>query len=168
MSTHATRVRALKALEKANGRLSPEDVVNAARNRRHPLHDDFEWDDAEAANRFRITQAALIIRSVRITVTTGVHKLGVSVPIYTRDFTVDTPHGYRDIMKLREDEDDEAKRAVVVAAMQRVVNAVKSAKSLAVVLDFVEDLDKIDDLARSIMSRIDGDELDSRSLEGRA
>lgn len=58
---------ALDALSKQHGgKLSPRDVVDAARNKAHPLHKHFEWDDALAAAAHRIEQARSIIRVVRV------------------------------------------------------------------------------------------------------
>lgn len=50
----------------AEGKLTPADVVDAARPEDAPLHPVFEWDDAEAAEAHRRWQARLLIRSVRI------------------------------------------------------------------------------------------------------
>lgn len=59
-----------EALEKitatADGKLTPHAVVEAARNQRHPLHKFFEWDDAVAAEAYRVDQAREIIRIVRV------------------------------------------------------------------------------------------------------
>lgn len=49
------------------GRLTPEDIVDAARDENHPLHERFEWDDGIAAEAWRRAQAHELIRSVRIT-----------------------------------------------------------------------------------------------------
>lgn len=49
-----------------NGKLTPSAVVEAARNRRHPLHRFFEWDDTAAAEKWRQDQARGLIRCVRI------------------------------------------------------------------------------------------------------
>lgn len=49
--------------ENNDGQLNPEQVVDfARRNRRSALHDEFEWDDTEAAHQFRLEQARRIIR----------------------------------------------------------------------------------------------------------
>lgn len=47
------------------GRLTPANVVDAARATSHPLHDRFEWDDSIAGERYRRIQARELIRSVR-------------------------------------------------------------------------------------------------------
>jgi hypothetical protein len=44
------------------GLLRPEDVVDAARDRKSPLHEQFDWDDSEAAGKWRIHQARQLIR----------------------------------------------------------------------------------------------------------
>lgn len=52
----------LKELAQLNqGLLKAEDVVEAARDASSPLHDKFEWDDSEAAERYRLIQARLMI-----------------------------------------------------------------------------------------------------------
>lgn len=48
------------------GELQPKHVVDAARSSNHPLHPHFEWDDAVAAEAFRLDQARNIIRIVRV------------------------------------------------------------------------------------------------------
>jgi hypothetical protein len=51
------------------GYITPELVVEAATPEDHPLHPHFEWDDGEAAHKFRLSQAGGLIRRVdRITV----------------------------------------------------------------------------------------------------
>jgi hypothetical protein len=53
--------RELAALE-ADGKLMPEHVVDYARDPSTALHGCFEWDDGEAAQRWRLHQARQIIR----------------------------------------------------------------------------------------------------------
>ena len=52
----------------AEGRLTPQSLVDASRPEDAPLHGCFEWDDTVAAEKWRQTQAAYIIRSVEVTV----------------------------------------------------------------------------------------------------
>lgn len=47
-----------------NGKLTAQQVLEAAMKRRSILHDYFEWDDAEAAQKYRLTQASYLIRAV--------------------------------------------------------------------------------------------------------
>ena len=55
--------RFLKELAKTNGGvLGPSAVVDAARPKASPLHRMFEWDNTKAAEKFRLLQAAEILR----------------------------------------------------------------------------------------------------------
>lgn len=56
----------LEALYERNLRLTPADVVEAARPVDAPLHDRFEWDDEIAGEAYRLEQARSLIRRVRI------------------------------------------------------------------------------------------------------
>jgi hypothetical protein len=44
------------------GSLTPEIVVEEAADPSHPLHTRFEWNDTEAARKYRISQAASLLR----------------------------------------------------------------------------------------------------------
>jgi len=73
---------AVLALER-RGRLTPEEVVDEARDPDSPLHRYFEWDDSAAAEAWRLNQARSMIRWVHATVEYGETKL--VVPNYVRD-----------------------------------------------------------------------------------
>ena len=67
--TAPVAARELERIAAANGgRLMPADVVKAARPKRSVLHPCFEWDDSEAAEKFREWQARHIIRDVRLVI----------------------------------------------------------------------------------------------------
>lgn len=55
-----------KIAESNGGALKPKAVLESARNNRHPLHKHFEWDDALAAESYRLDQARELIRVVRV------------------------------------------------------------------------------------------------------
>jgi hypothetical protein len=46
-------------------------VVNGARSARSPIHDDFEWDDAVAAEAHRVERARKMIRSLVVVIEEG-------------------------------------------------------------------------------------------------
>ena len=58
------RLHAIKASKSA---LTPELVLADASAKRSPLHAYFEWDDTEAAQKYRLAQAGHLIRSVVVT-----------------------------------------------------------------------------------------------------
>ena len=51
-----------------NGRLLAPDLVERARDPSSPLHPAFEWDDATAAESWRVEQASYLIRSIEVIV----------------------------------------------------------------------------------------------------
>ena len=55
-----------KISEQNDGRLTPEQVVAAAKSNRHPLHKHLEWNDERAAHSWRLQQARQIINIVMV------------------------------------------------------------------------------------------------------
>lgn len=53
---------ALMEIRAQRGSLTPEIVVEEARDPEHPLHHRFDWDDTEAARKWRLSQAQEILR----------------------------------------------------------------------------------------------------------
>ena len=51
---------------KNGGQLTPALVLSEARKKKSPLHSHFTWDDGEAAEAWRLNQAAYIIRRVKV------------------------------------------------------------------------------------------------------
>lgn len=149
--TSSAVAEALRQLERDNGRLDPQDVIEAAKNPKSPLHSHFEWDDSAAAAKYRLDQARVLIRSVKIEVTE--REVPLSVVAYVHDPDVDAgTSGYRSVVSLRSEED--TARAVLIDEMKRVSNAVSRAKALAAVLGVKKDVEKIDEIARDLTARI--------------
>lgn len=57
--------------EKHGGTVTPNLLVDEARSPKSPLHKCFCWDDTEAAEQYRLIQAAALIRRIKVTVETG-------------------------------------------------------------------------------------------------
>lgn len=89
----------------SGGILRAEDVVEFARNKRTALHGEFEWDDSEAAQQFRLEQARRVIRLV----VTVVPKVGSDRPVQMYvSLTSDRAKpggGYRPFVDVMSDED---------------------------------------------------------------
>lgn len=78
------KARAIAAVaDKRTGRVSPQDVVEAARDPASPLHNEFAWDDAEAARLHRLDVAKRLIREVKLVITYDSVK--VAAPYYVSD-----------------------------------------------------------------------------------
>ncbi len=59
------RVKAeLEGIAKKNGALNPHDVVKFAENPKTALHACFTWDDGEAAIKWRVHEARMLIRVI--------------------------------------------------------------------------------------------------------
>lgn len=58
----------LAQIERKEGGLSPEAVVERARSDNSALHGHFEWDDAAAAEQHRLSQAGELIRAIVVDV----------------------------------------------------------------------------------------------------
>lgn len=52
-----------------DGKVTPKDLVDASRPKDAPLHNEFEWNDKIASEKYREVQAGYIIRSVAIRIT---------------------------------------------------------------------------------------------------
>lgn len=74
----------LAELYDRDGELTTEAVVEAAAPPTSALHRYFEWDDTEAARRYRLDQAAALIRRVKVSlvVTEGGQPRNVRVRAY--------------------------------------------------------------------------------------
>ena len=63
-----TIVSELRTIYERDGALTPEAVLAAAADESSPLHDQFVWDDTEAARRYRLEQAGALIRRCKVTI----------------------------------------------------------------------------------------------------
>lgn len=53
-------------LEQSEGGLSPKTLLDVSRDESSPLHKAFTWDDTEAAEKWRLEEARLLIANIRI------------------------------------------------------------------------------------------------------
>lgn len=59
-----------KIADKNGSECTPEQLLDAARPKRSPIHSCFEWDDFEGAERYRLQQASYLLRKVRVIMVT--------------------------------------------------------------------------------------------------
>lgn len=142
----------LTRLAKANdGRLTPDNVVDAAEDKASPLHQCFEWDNDAAAHMFRVEQARHLIRSVRVDVTTSHHT--VRVPAFVHDPECERgEQGYVSIRQLSSDEDKS--REVVIAEFSRAASALKRARSVAMALGIEDQIDDISEQIKRVVESV--------------
>lgn len=56
----------LKQIQEIRGEITPKHVVDSARNKKSALHGYFIWDDAVAANKYRMQKASELIGRIEI------------------------------------------------------------------------------------------------------
>lgn len=79
----------LQAIYDEHGTLTPAILLAEATREDHPLHARFTWDDTDAAQRWRVHQAAELIRSVKV----KIERAPDSEPIVVRAFISKTEMG---------------------------------------------------------------------------
>ena len=117
---------AVLALERRNGMLLAEDVLEAARDPESPLHPYFQWDDSAAAEAYRLSQASELIRRVKIEVVT--QETTIRCVKYV-NIPNGRPSAYFSLAKMRQDQGaalltDELRR--VVGNLLRTIRIVQS------------------------------------------
>jgi hypothetical protein len=110
-----------------NGELTADLVVKEAEESSHPLHDRFEWDDADAGHQYRLWQARVLIQKVKITVEvmpeTRVSVTEVKELIATRGFLhIRSRNTYAPTREILQDPDD---RAEVIAEVLKQLRALR-------------------------------------------
>ncbi len=84
------------------GIVSTQRVLDVAKKPNNPLHNAFEWDDAKAANKYRVQQARRLISSiVIIEKENGKEKI---LPAFVTVKIEDEARSYRDIKTIKADE----------------------------------------------------------------
>ena len=103
------RLRAIAA--RNNGTLTPQQVVDDARDPGSPLHGLFEWDAHKGHEAHLLNQARAVIRSVKVTVLRS--ETTFKSPLYVRNPELGRREaGYVSITRLRTDAELSRERVV--------------------------------------------------------
>ena len=132
------RAQAIRELEDRFGRVTPQIVLEAAKNPKHVLHREFEWDNGKAAHRYRLDQARTIIASIRIVVETN-NKQFVGIG-YVRDIKAGQESGYIATRVLRTEE--EAARDTLQFEVDRIQAILDRVREVAVTLSLEAEFQK--------------------------
>lgn len=129
------------AIEKCrdkDGRLHPERVIEAARNPKSPLHDEFEWDLHKAAHEHWIERARQLIREVKLVVVVNDRRL--VCPMYVSD-PMASESSY---IKTQDTAENGAlAERVMLAELDRIESAINRARSVSAVLGLDEQLERM-------------------------
>lgn len=131
---------ALEECRDANGVITPDAVVAAAKDPDSPLHEFFDWDVESAAQKHWLDTARSLIRRVRVVVTN--ETVTFQVPAYIRNpDAASDEQGYVSIQSLRTDED--RAREVIVREFALVAGALARAKAIAAYLELTEEIEEL-------------------------
>lgn len=140
------------------GELTPDNTIETAKNPSNPLHNEFEWDDGEAAQEHRRSQARKLISSFTITETTRITEVQFTIPEFVRNPALNgsPEQGYVFALSLKSSR--QQSREFVETQLGIAYTYVVKAKAFAEILlgqaDLFDDLlQKIDVLQRSIKKK---------------
>lgn len=119
--------------------LSPKTLLDASRAEDAPLHDEFEWDDAEAAEQYREQQARAIIRNIHV-VSTSTADTG-STRAFVNVTTKVKAGSYHNIQAVVADEDMYAQ--LMRAAKRDCVSFMEKYKKLEQLSTVISEMQKI-------------------------
>lgn len=129
------------------GRLTAEELVQAASKRSHPMHVDFLWDNAKAGHLYRVEQAREYIRDVRIV--TYIHETAVRSVAYVRDpAAAADEQGYVRVNTLRDERENAHK--TLANEMSRIMAQIERASEIADALGLENEFD---DNLRGLLKR---------------
>lgn len=136
--TKEIETRLAEITMKNGGILTPEAVVEDAKQKDSPLHSMFEWDTKKAAYQHWLDTARGLIRSVRVEV--HVESRKVSTVAYVRDPKAPPERqGYVRTAALRSDTD--LAREALEQEFQRITAAMHRARELSVYFGLKDELE---------------------------
>lgn len=123
----------IRELEEEHGHVTPDMVIEEARDPASPLHSCFEWDIEKAALAHWREQARELIASVRYTYT--VQDVEYSAPAFVHDPSLPSgEQGYISVPRLKSNKD--LAREALVEEFSRAAAALRRAYELASALAF--------------------------------
>lgn len=124
------------------GRLTPDEVLKRARPKDSPLHDIFEWNDSEAARKYRLNQARELISSFDISIT--INRVEVNVQQFVRDPNKSTEEqGYVSVTSIKSDSDEA--REFVSRELSIAKTYVDKTERFAALLGLTKDIRSLSD-----------------------
>lgn len=149
--------KAIKECEDSRGRVTPNIVIEAAKDPASILHSEFEWDDSKAAHLHRIDVARRLIREVKFAFV--YQDVSLIAPAYVVDPGSKLP-AYIETARIA-NRHASAKR-VLADELLRIKGALSRAISLSAAFGLVSSFEKMLDLAveteRLFQVRNDGDD----------
>ncbi|MCK9429538.1 MAG: hypothetical protein M0R17_06000 [Candidatus Omnitrophica bacterium] len=98
--------------------LTAENLLERAKDKNSPIHNFFEWDNSQAAEKWRIYQARLIINSVQVIVNSKEMYAFENVQINVNDLNEETKREYKPIVEILSTE--EYRNQVISSALESI------------------------------------------------
>jgi len=124
-------------LYQQHGILTPDLVIEDAKNATSPLHDQFEWDVNKAAEQHWLETAREIIRCVRVISIVETKEVETVAYVHVPG----QQQGYKSISKIKSDR--EASMEILLVEFQRVADILARAKGVAMALGLAEEVDRL-------------------------
>lgn len=140
----------LASLEDERGRLTPEEVIEAARDPESPGHVYFDWDDSTAAHKWRLTQARNIL-SVRVVIQTS--NASFKAPRYVHDPSVG-PAQQMYVSTRHARTDDELKRDIIYNEMVRIESLLERVMTLSAYFNVQDEVQGVVNTVRQLQLKI--------------
>jgi hypothetical protein len=135
----------LAALE-ASGRLTAKAVVQEARSDDSPLHPLFEWDDAKAADKYRIAHAGHVIRCVTVVLDQQQSEEPKTIRAFVPITQGDESRQYVDTVRALSD--TEMRRQVLAQAHAELGAVARKYRELKELADVVNAIDRVGELLK--------------------
>lgn len=140
---HQTISDIIKDLAAKNGgHITPAEIVEHAKKKNSPLHDQFDWNDKSAAYKNRLDTARELIRVCRIEFHDSTTTIS-SCAAFVRDPELDSKQqGYVSIEKLKSNKD--LAREALVAKFSRIATELRNAHELSTALGINDEVEEIE------------------------
>jgi hypothetical protein len=125
----------IRSVADASGHIEPMRVIEAARDPTSPIHNDFPWDDAVAANAHRLDIARELIRFVKLEVKTETET--VVAPYYVPD-PERPPKSQRYVALTVAAQEREMAMKVLADELNRIAAAIRRAQEVALVCGLLD------------------------------
>ena len=121
-----------------NGKLTPAEVIEHARDPESPGHGLFEWDNYKAAHQHRMEQARQLLAR-RVVIQTESYQ--VTVPRYVRD--PEAAPGEQSYVSVRSVTDADLRHQVLASEFSRVAQMLSRTRELAKAFGLMDEVDEV-------------------------
>jgi len=131
----------LEKIERKHGSVTPQLVLEASRSEKATLHKCFEWDDTKAAEKYRLSQAGMIIQNLLVIVEESPSREPVRAFVNTVTKAPAQKGSFVHVTSALQDE--ELKRSVLANALAELKEFQKKYQDLTELADVLKAIEKL-------------------------